>query len=64
MELKQLMQEAFCNVSDQSELAGIAYDLVRGELSREQAAIKILEYVEGMGQRLPCIISESVKASQ
>jgi hypothetical protein len=64
MKLIDLTQEAFCNTSDQGELCEIAYDLVRGELSKEQAAIKILEYVEGMSQRLPCIISESIKVSQ
>ncbi len=62
MELEGLMQEAFCNTSDQTELCEIAYDLIRGEVSKEVAAIKILEYVKGMGERMPGIIAASIES--
>jgi hypothetical protein len=64
MKMEDLMREAFCNTSDQSHLCSIAYDLVKGELSKEEAAIRILEFVDGMSERLPCLIAESMQGSQ
>jgi hypothetical protein len=50
------MGEAYCLIHDQSILAEIGFDLLNDEITKEEATIRLLGYIEDLGNRLPVIL--------
>jgi hypothetical protein len=54
--VKVNMGEAYCLIHDQSILAEIGFDLLNDEITKEEAAIRLLGYIEDLGDRLPVLL--------
>ncbi|MDY6827586.1 MAG: hypothetical protein SVV67_10560 [Bacillota bacterium] len=50
------MSEAYCLIHEQSILAEIGFDLLNDEITKEEAAIKLLGHIEDLGDRLPVFL--------
>ena len=57
-EIKEKVLEFYLSAADQAFLAAIAHDLIVEDIPKEEAAQRILQFVDNMSERQPVLLEE------